>query len=134
MTVPSGAALVYVGQTIQVYDTTLTTNRGSCNVVAADPITAQTITVDSLPAGTVATDVIVHDGLSRRAAGFALRRQVPPEQRDHRHLAQPQSRHLSAATRHAARQRRRTRRWCPATCAWRSTRSARRWASGNSAS
>jgi len=64
MAVPSGAALVYVGQTIQVYDTTLTTNRGSCNVVAADPITAQTITVDALPGGTVATDVIVHDGLS----------------------------------------------------------------------
>src|SRR6201993_2836465 len=65
MAVPSGAALVYVGQTIQVYDTTITTNRGSCNVVAADPIsTTQTITVDSLPAGTIATDVIVHDGLS----------------------------------------------------------------------
>src|ERR1700751_2992954 len=27
---PSGAALVHVGQTIQVYDSTLTTNRGSC--------------------------------------------------------------------------------------------------------
>src|ERR1700686_5888015 len=38
MAVPSGAALVYVGQTIQVYDTTLTTNRGTCNVTAADPI------------------------------------------------------------------------------------------------
>src|SRR6202166_288394 len=49
MNVPSGAALVYVGQTIQVYDSTLTTNRGSCNVVAADPIGAQTITVDALP-------------------------------------------------------------------------------------
>ena len=34
MTMPSGAALVYVGQTIQMYDTTLTTNRGSCNVVS----------------------------------------------------------------------------------------------------
>src|SRR5215472_13379185 len=64
MAVPSGAALVYVGQTIQVYDTTLTTNRGTCNVVAADPITAQTITVDAVPGGTIATDVIVHDGLS----------------------------------------------------------------------
>jgi len=64
MNVPSGAALVYVGQTVQVYDSTLTTNRGSCNVVAADPITAQTITVDSAPAGTVAGDLIVHDGLS----------------------------------------------------------------------
>jgi len=64
MAVPSGAALVYVGQTIQVYDTTLTTNRGTANVTAADPISAQTITVDALPTGTVATDVIVHDGLS----------------------------------------------------------------------
>src|SRR6266566_4041096 len=65
MSVPSGAALVYVGQTIQVYDTTLTTNRGTANVTAADPISpTQTITVDVLPGGTVATDVIVHDGLS----------------------------------------------------------------------
>src|ERR1700716_2469992 len=64
MAVPSGAALVYVGQTIQIYDTTLTTNRGTCNVVACDPINAQTITVDVVPGGTVATDVIVHDGLS----------------------------------------------------------------------
>ncbi len=64
MNVPPGAALVYVGQTIQIYDTTLTTNRGSCNVLAADPITAQTITVDTPPSGTIATDLIVHDGLS----------------------------------------------------------------------
>ena len=69
MTMPTGAALVYVGQTIQVYDPTLTTNRNVAatvsNVVAADPIcTTQTITVDALPTGTVATDVIVHDGLS----------------------------------------------------------------------
>ncbi len=64
MAVPNGAALVYLNQTIQVYDTTLTTNRGSCNVLAADPVNAQTITVDALPAGTIATDVIVHDGLS----------------------------------------------------------------------
>src|ERR1700723_1909625 len=58
MAVPNGAALVYLNQTIQVYDTTLTTNRGSCNVLAADPVNAQTITVDALPAGTIATDVI----------------------------------------------------------------------------
>jgi len=65
MNTPPGAALVYVGQTIQIYDTTITTNRGSCNVIAADPIsTTQTITVDALPAGTIATDVMVHDGLS----------------------------------------------------------------------
>jgi hypothetical protein len=65
MAVPNGAALVYVGQTIQVYDTTLTTNRGPANVLEADPISAaQTITLDVLPPGTVATDVIVHDGLA----------------------------------------------------------------------
>jgi len=70
MAVPNGAALVYVGQTIQIYDTTLTTNRNVAagvvtTVTAADPISStQTITVDNVPAGTVATDVIVHDGLS----------------------------------------------------------------------
>jgi hypothetical protein len=64
MNVPPGAALVYVGQTIQIYDSTLTTNRGTANVVAADPITAQTITVDVVPTGTVVGDLIVHDGLS----------------------------------------------------------------------
>jgi hypothetical protein len=69
MAVPSGAALVYPGQTIQIYDTTLTTNRNvaagvTTSVVSADPITTQTITVDNVPTGTVATDVIVHDGLT----------------------------------------------------------------------
>ncbi|HKV25554.1 MAG TPA: hypothetical protein VJN93_13255, partial [Candidatus Acidoferrum sp.] len=69
MAVPSGAALVYPGQTIQIYDTTLTTNRNiaagvTTTVLSADPISAQTITVDNVPTGTVATDVIVHDGLS----------------------------------------------------------------------
>jgi hypothetical protein len=65
MVTPSGAALVYVGQTIQVYDSTLTTNRGTCVVTAADPISStQTISVDTAPAGTVANDIIVHDGLS----------------------------------------------------------------------
>src|SRR5437899_12169296 len=35
------------------------------SVTAADPISAaQTITVDNVPAGTVAGDVIVHDGLA----------------------------------------------------------------------
>jgi hypothetical protein len=69
MTVPNGAALVYPGQTIQIYDTTLTTNRNvaatvTTNVLTADPVTTQTITVDNVPTGTIATDVIVHDGLS----------------------------------------------------------------------
>src|SRR5271155_596371 len=69
MSVPSGAALVYPGQTIQIYDTTLTTNRNvaasvTTTVLSADPVTTQTITVDNVPTGTVATDVIVHDGLT----------------------------------------------------------------------
>jgi hypothetical protein len=69
MTVPYGAALVYPGQTIQIYDTTLTTNRNvaasvTTTVLSADPVTTQTITVDNVPTGTVATDVIVHDGLT----------------------------------------------------------------------
>jgi hypothetical protein len=69
MTVPTGAALVYVGQTIQIYDPTLTTNRNvaagvTTTVLAADPVNAQTITVDNVPTGTSANDVIVHDGLS----------------------------------------------------------------------
>src|ERR1700734_2066962 len=57
MNTPPGAALVYVGQTIQIYDPTLTTNRNIAasvvsNVTAADPISSpQTITVDNVPSG-----------------------------------------------------------------------------------
>jgi hypothetical protein len=69
MTVPSGAALVYPGQVIQIYDTTLTTNRNiaasvTTTVLSADPISSQQIIVDNVPTGTIAGDVIVHDGLS----------------------------------------------------------------------
>ncbi|MGB6431182.1 MAG: hypothetical protein WBF06_11385 [Candidatus Acidiferrales bacterium] len=69
MNVPPGAALVYVGQVIQIYDPTLTTNRNiaanvTTTVLEADPITTQTIVVDNVPTGTTANDVIVHDGLS----------------------------------------------------------------------
>jgi hypothetical protein len=63
MAKPPGSQLVYYNQTIQVYDPTLATNRGSCNVTAVDPFGA-TITVDSVPSGTTANDVIVHDGLT----------------------------------------------------------------------
>lgn len=70
MSVPMGATGVYLNQTIQIYDTTLTTNRNvaagvTTTVLAADPISAtQTITVDNVPANTTGTDVIVHDGLT----------------------------------------------------------------------
>ncbi len=71
MSIPMGAAGVYGGQVIQIYDATLTTNRnvaaGVTSTVIAIPDTisaAQTITIDNVPAGTVATDVIVHDGLT----------------------------------------------------------------------
>ena len=63
MAKPPGSVLVYYNQTIQVYDPTLTTNRGACNVTAVDPF-GSTITVDAVPAGTTANDVIVHDGLT----------------------------------------------------------------------
>src|SRR5947208_13660949 len=70
MSTPPGAALVYVGQTIQVYDSTLTTNRGSANVVAADPISAtQTITVDANPAG-LTNGVGIHSNGLRGADGI----------------------------------------------------------------
>jgi hypothetical protein len=62
MNTPPGASLFFFNQTVQVYDTTLTTNRGSCNVTGADPF-GKTVSVDTAPAATVATDVLVHDGL-----------------------------------------------------------------------
>lgn len=64
MSVPFGAALVYNGQTIQVYNSAITTNRGTANVTNFDPVTAQTITLDAAPGGTTGTDVLLYDGLS----------------------------------------------------------------------
>ena len=68
MTVPTGAQLVYENQTIQIYDTTQTINRSAAagivtTVLATDPVTAQTVVVDQLPAGTVVGDVLMSDGL-----------------------------------------------------------------------
>ena len=63
MAVPNGAALAYKGQQIQIYDTTLTINRGSANVMQVDPVTNQTITLDVLPGGTIPGDVVVIAGL-----------------------------------------------------------------------
>lgn len=68
MAVPNGAQLVYNMQSILIYDPTLTINRSlnagmKTTVLAADPVTTQTIVVDQLPAGTVAGDVIMAAGL-----------------------------------------------------------------------
>src|SRR6185437_10256514 len=57
---------------VQVYDSTLTTNRGTATVTAVTKSLggAQTITVSAVPAGTVATDVLVVDGVSGAAPTF----------------------------------------------------------------
>ena len=49
------------GASINVYDTTLATNRGSAVITSVD-LDARTITVDAVPSGTVATDVIFYAG------------------------------------------------------------------------
>jgi hypothetical protein len=53
----------FYNQDIQVYSSSLATNRGSATVTAVDPI-AKTVTVNALPAGTVTTDVLVVNGVS----------------------------------------------------------------------
>src|SRR6202453_591731 len=63
MAKPPGAQLFYYNQTVQVYDPTLTTNRGSANVLLVDPFNSL-LQVDALPTGTSVNDVIVHDGLT----------------------------------------------------------------------
>jgi hypothetical protein len=63
MAKPPGAQLFYYNQTVQVYDPTLTTNRGSANVLLVDPFNSL-IQVDSPPTGTSVNDLIVHDGLT----------------------------------------------------------------------
>jgi len=60
---PPGAQSVYHNQTIEVYDPTLTTNGGSCNVPLVDPFNSL-IGIDALPTGTSPNDLIVHDGLT----------------------------------------------------------------------
>ncbi len=63
MAKPPGAQLVYYNQPVQVYDPTLTTNRGTCNVLLVDPFNSF-IQVDSLPTGTSPNDLLVHAGLT----------------------------------------------------------------------
>lgn len=65
---PPGAALFYYNQTIQFYDSTLTTNRNvagsvTSNVVLVDPFN-KFIQIDAIPSGVVAGDNVVHDGLT----------------------------------------------------------------------
>jgi hypothetical protein len=54
----TNADMFFYNQLIQVYSSTLATNRGLCKVVAVDPL-AKTITVDAAPGGTIAGDVLV---------------------------------------------------------------------------
>ena len=95
MNVPPGAALVYVGQTVQIYDATLTTNRGECNVVAvgSDHRADHHRGHASHGHGRHGPDRSRRS--LRRAAGQLVRHQVSSEQRDHRHVAQPESRDVS---------------------------------------
>jgi hypothetical protein len=53
----------FFNQTIQVYSANLATNRGSATVQSVDPLLKQ-ITVSAAPAGTVAGDVLVVNGVS----------------------------------------------------------------------
>ena len=100
MAKPPGAQLFYYNQTVQVYDPTLTTNRGSANILLVDPFNSL-IQVDALAQRHRRQRCGRARRTHRRAAHFALRHPVSPDQRHHRHVAQPQSRHVSGRTRHA---------------------------------
>jgi hypothetical protein len=63
LTNPQGAALFYYNQDVQVYDSTLTTNRGVATITSVDPLLKQ-ITVNANPAGLSNGDVIVPNGLT----------------------------------------------------------------------
>lgn len=63
--------LVRTGQTVQVYDTTLATRRGS-GVITLNDVENKTINVTPAVAGAVATDVIVVSGISSPASFPAL--------------------------------------------------------------
>ncbi len=63
---PNLANLMYHNQTVQVFNAALTVNRGSLEITSIDYENAQ-ITIDALPAGTIATDLIVVDGVAAPA-------------------------------------------------------------------
>lgn len=68
---PPGGTLFYFNQTVAVYDATLTTYRGPANVTGVDPF-GKTVSVDTAPAGTIATDVLVIDGMGGGASPTSL--------------------------------------------------------------
>jgi hypothetical protein len=66
-----GARLVRHGQPIQIFDTTLATDRGTTTITAHD-VENKTITVTPAVAGTVATDRLVVEGITTPTALPAL--------------------------------------------------------------
>jgi hypothetical protein len=63
---PNLANLMYDNQTVQVFNAALTVNRGALEIESIDYENAQ-ITIDALPVGTIATDLIVVDGVDAPA-------------------------------------------------------------------
>lgn len=69
---PFGARLLHVNQNIQVYDSTLTTNRGTTTITSVSNTLggAQSITVSAAPPGSAPTDLLVVDGASGANPAF----------------------------------------------------------------
>lgn len=69
---PFGARLLMDNQVVQIYDSTLTTNRGSATITSINKGlgVTQTITLSAVPGGTVATDLVVVDGLTGASPTF----------------------------------------------------------------
>ncbi|MGH3181503.1 MAG: hypothetical protein ACRDOE_06295, partial [Streptosporangiaceae bacterium] len=63
---PFGARLLHENQNVQVYDATLTSNRGEFTITSVNKSLGgqQSVTANAVPAGTTATDVLVVDGVS----------------------------------------------------------------------
>jgi hypothetical protein len=72
LVIPTGAALFYVNQKVQIHDPTFTTYRGAATITNVDPLSAsQSIVVASVPVGTAVNDVILYDwpGVTDAALG-----------------------------------------------------------------
>lgn len=67
----NGARLLRFGQTVQVFDTTLVTNRGSATITGLD-VANRTVTLTPQIAGVVATDILVTQGISTPTSFPAL--------------------------------------------------------------